>query len=379
MRAATSTTPTPYIALVDDGGNIRKWALTTTADDGDTHYLEVWLDLSNSPHLTGRTLRIGQLNAVPVLHWTTVEEDFWGNPLEDKTRIQLAGPVTIAFPNNRGWHFPGQESATRPAERTLHTAFTIKNITTLLTKQIVGTTRPNCETNWLTTDHPATYSLHWKSIWRSISTPLSDATEERIWRKLMQRAIYVRNRDPKAPSDKCRLRCGQIESMLHLAQCMHIAPFWADIMAFIARIIPNYTPPDIAERAIIFGQWNNRKMGPMIALATLRHGWMVMYRLFTRVQTNAEPFRIQKVYLLTLKSLRDAALRKGRELAIAHIHNAWSASEPHSPGGYHALLANEISPLVHISSEWKSTPSRQLQTEIQLAETALAQYIAAQS
>ena len=214
------------------------------------------------------------------------------------------------------------------------------------------------------------------SIWCSISTPLSDATEERIWRKLMQRAIYVRNRDPKAPSDKCRLRCGQVESMLHLAQCRHIAHFWADLMAFIARTIPNYTPPDITERAIIFGQWGPQKMGPMIALATLRHGWMVMYRLFTRVQTNAELFRQQKVYLLTLKSVRDAALRKGRELAIAHVHNAWSASEPHSPAGYHANLANAISPLVHISSEWKSTPTPQLQAEIYLAETAQARHAA---
>jgi len=146
-------------------------------------------------------------------------------------------------------------------------------------------------------------------------------------------------------------------------------------MAFISRIIPNYTRPTQFERAIIFNQWDAKKAGPMIAIATLRHGWMIMYKHFTRVETNAESFTHHKTYLQTLLSIRDAALRKGRELAIAHTHNVCSAAEPHSPKGYHAELAEQISPLVTIGSDWTTKPTTQLQDEIRLAETALQSHL----
>ena len=111
-------------------------------------------------------------------------------------------------------------------------------------------------------------------------------------------------------------------------------------------------------------------MGPMIPRAILRHGWMVMYRHFTRVETDAKLFYVETIYLHTLESIRDAALRKGRELAIAHTHNEWSASDPHTPTGYHAKLADELAPLVHITTDWKSRPSAQLAAEIRTAQAA---------
>ena len=68
--------------------------------------------------------------------------------------------------------------------------------------------------------------------------PLSDATEERNWRKLLHRALFVRNRDPKAPSHACRLRCGDPEeSMLHLITCMHTRTYWNAVKAFVTSVL----------------------------------------------------------------------------------------------------------------------------------------------
>ena len=53
-------------------------------------------------------------------------------------------------------------------------------------------------------------------IWPTLGTPLSDATEEKEWRKMLQRAFFVRNRDTeriKAGTTQCRLGCGCEESM----------------------------------------------------------------------------------------------------------------------------------------------------------------------
>ena len=108
-----------------------------------------------------------------------------------------------------------------------------------------------------------------------------------------------------------------------------------------------------------------------MARAILRHGWMVLYRHFTQIETNATTFYHERTYLHTLTSVRSAALRKAKELAIAHTRNAWSASEPHSPTGYHASMAHEIAALVTIDATWKPTITPSFAAEIALAEAAL--------
>ena len=60
--------------------------------------------------------------------------------------------------------------------------------------------RPNCEANWQSRIRGP--PIPWEKIWPTLGTPLSDATEERNWRKLLHRAIFVRNRDPKAPCQR---------------------------------------------------------------------------------------------------------------------------------------------------------------------------------
>ena len=56
---------------------------------------------------------------------------------------------------------------------------------------------PNCEANWQKRINGP--PIPWDKIWPTLGTPLSDATEERNWRKMLHRALFVRNRDPKAP------------------------------------------------------------------------------------------------------------------------------------------------------------------------------------
>ena len=106
--------------------------------------------------------------------------------------------------------------------------FKIHNMTQYLTMQLVGDARPNAEANWA---RRLPYPIPWKKIWSSLGTPLSDPTEEKQWRKLLQRALNTRNRDTRAPSKRCRLGCLCDESMLHLAQCPHTAQLWSLLLS----------------------------------------------------------------------------------------------------------------------------------------------------
>ena len=70
------------------------------------------------------------------------------------------------------------------------------------------------------------FDVNFDLVFGSFGTELSDATEERQWRKYVHRALNVRNRNPHLEDKKCRL-CGVAEeSMLHLVECMHCKPLW---------------------------------------------------------------------------------------------------------------------------------------------------------
>eukprot|EP00966_Prymnesium_polylepis_P023374 538096-Prymnesium_polylepis.1 len=90
--------------------------------------------------------------------------------------------------------------------------------TSLTTKDQV----PSCVKNWEAWVGP---NIPFKKVFASIGTPLSDATEERQWRKLVHRSTYVRNRKHKqAPENLCRL-CpdSATETIMHLFECRNYA------------------------------------------------------------------------------------------------------------------------------------------------------------
>ena len=150
----------------------------------------------------------------------------------------------------------------------------------------------------------------WLRVWKTLGTPLSDATEERTWRKMLHRALNVRNRHPGADHACRNAHCRQIESQLHLIRCVYITPFWTAIMDFIRIVLSLDIRRFSPERALIFGLRDaSGEFLPPTVRAVIRHAWGHMYRHFTMVETDSKMFNANVALLHTLTSFRDAALR----------------------------------------------------------------------
>ena len=198
----------------------------------------------------------------------------------EKPVTRIAGTEDSVFPLNEGWILEGSKH-TRLTE-----IFKIHNMTQYLTMRIVGDAKPNAEDNW---NKRVSYPIPWKRVWASLGTPLSDPSEEKQWRKLLQRALNTRNRDTRAPSKRCRLGCNCDESMLHLAQCPKTARLWKLLLSALQAF--DETPPQWGlrplERAIIFGiRDDSLALLPMVTRATFRHAWQALYRNLTLVDVN---------------------------------------------------------------------------------------------
>ena len=144
---------------------------------------------------------------------------------------------------------------------------------------------------------------------------VSDATEERNWRKLLHRALFVRNRDPKAPSHACRLRCGDPdESMLHLIQCRLTRPYWNAVRTFVVDVLGT-TPEQFLDRLIIF----NTSRGAMIsaeACAFIRHAVNCFYRDFAMVDTHDRAFTWERTFMDAMHSYRRAVLAWAQSIRV---------------------------------------------------------------
>jgi hypothetical protein len=313
-----------YFSLVDHNGVHKQWVERTLEEDGSTLLHEIILDVSGFPHRTGKPGNLQMLHPIPALVWEEQPSDSEdeiesGRPQPEQQqkvrRQQIVGPITTAQPDPRDWKLKGAS-----APKYITKATTIKNITLHKTTELIGNIRPNCEHNWSHAQagvrtHIVSYPLHWPTIWRSLGTPLSNATEERIWRKLLHRALDVRNKHKELTDQKCRCGCGEVESMLHLAQCRYILPFWNACLDFIETVLKHKQSVD-KERAIIFGQTDRRKMLPVPALALLRHGWQNLYRHFTLVETRNQHLSWRHIFLDTLRSFRSAVLRVKRTITL---------------------------------------------------------------
>ena len=171
--------------------------------------------------LDGFTPRAGTSRATGRMDWDmrlpfAVCWPFAGEP------PAIIGEKTTAFPRNVGWHMEEQTACTKGSglPRKL-SDITIHAVTEYHTKRITQGAQPSCIENWhIKLGLAAPYSkIPFKKIFKSFGTPLSDPTEERQWRKLVHRATYVRNRNPKEQSHVCRLCRKHEESILNLFQC----------------------------------------------------------------------------------------------------------------------------------------------------------------
>jgi hypothetical protein len=336
-----------YVALMDETIDGRRdapaaWAeCVVSDDDGSTSFHEVWLDACRIPHRTGKIIPFHQYHPVPAVTWfapppeteTTQNLDDDALPgLSAETRSsvdRIAGTVSGTFPLNDGWTLAGSDK-TR-----LSDIFSIHEMTAYLTRRLVGNARPNCEAVW---DKHVNYSIDWKAVWKSLGTPLSDPSEEKTWRKLLHRAIFVRNRDPAAPSKSCRLDgCQATESMHHLAQCGVTRPLWNTLLQDFLGSLPNHTVtvPSNFERLIIFGQQSDKgcpqHMAPPLTRATLRHAWQTLYRHLTKLELSGIPFSIHRVYFETLLAIESAARRLAKAFITASARHRASDTEDDPP------------------------------------------------
>ena len=340
LTACHLPTP-PYnnqtVALIAMNGSPTVYAHCKIEEDGTTTYHELWLDVSNRPHHTGRQIQsLTGYHVQPAQEWdptpTERRQHDDGDPRYDDERPHcppsIIGPDAEAFPRNVGWYMQGQTPLTANAEYRKLSDLTIHNITAHLTRQIIGDTVPNCIANW-TSRVAGTPEIPWKKLFASFGTPISDPTEERQWQKLIHRAIFTHNRDASL-DQRCRLcKCAD-ESQLHLFQCRHTEGYWRACLYFTKQVL-HALRPESETHALIFGVWKKNELGPEDARAFLRHAFGTFYRDFADVDMKQQKIIWQCTFHNALKSLESAVLRRARQIRLQYVNRKYSTLEKHVP------------------------------------------------
>ena len=275
-------------------------------------FYKLFIDTHGTPHETGEKVPdwlVARSAIMSAVMWTRLRQEervgTGGDSDEEITSLHVYAPTNLAFPAPSGWHPRTQRNDVPDKYKiTCLNQLTIKRLTFHFTQPLIGGKRPNCEAAWnerCGLRSPIPFHL----VWPSLGTPLSDATEENAWRKLLHRGIFVRNRDPHLPSHNCRLGCGRIESMRHTVNCPKMKPFWDAIFKFISTVMRESAPP-LREKAIIFNEWKRNELAPPSACALIRHAYGQMYRDFTLVDTQSRPFNWKIIFARTLRRFRSA-------------------------------------------------------------------------
>ena len=162
--------------------------------------------------------------------------------------------------------------------------------------------------------------LEWNRIWKSVPNPITSDDDDKTWFKLIHRALYVRDRNPKAPTWECRAGCGCArESMMHLTECPEHDKVWDKAFQLLSNA--GIAPPSgrkWRQRAIITGLWEKERMGPPEALALLRCVWRELYLEITRVETEKREYVWQRVWLYALTRLRAALVARAKQIQNMH-------------------------------------------------------------
>ena len=193
-----------YVAITPD--HIAHYYARAEADPttGTLRYHRQWLDTFSTPHDTDDYVTPFHLmnNAITPAalwieegeedaHYTFQHQQQQCHDLDDEpekeTKVYIMGPTALTFPNYKGWS-PATNNPDPNYAITKLPHLTIKRLTKLFTLSIINDKRPNCETNW-----PLAIgrTIPFEIIWPTLGTPLSDATEEKNWRKMLHRAIFV--------------------------------------------------------------------------------------------------------------------------------------------------------------------------------------------
>ena len=330
IPAPSTMTADTIVAIVADGQQPR-YARIDAAGPNPT-YVQLFLDKHRRPHETGRPeLPAPHEDIQPVELWDdtpTIPKPEYGSPHVQEIwnrvhakPLSIIGPITTAYPRNVGWHpvFVRPMHNGKPLKLS---DLTIHNTTNFITKQVIGSKFPNCVKAWRKRlPHIARFSI----IFSSFGTELSDDTEEKQWRKLVQRALNVRNRHPNETNHKCRICNRADESMLHLVQCRQTKSLWKECIAFTTNVL--LAPKPVSDwHAVIFGQWKRSDdpdpLGPEAARAFLRHAFNVFFHDFCNVTHKNIPFQWESTYLRALLSLKSAVLRRGKTFAVLYANRS---------------------------------------------------------
>ena len=291
-RQPPSFTKNEIVVLTPDG--LPNYYARITSEDGDPLQLQkLWIDTHGTPHDTGTTVpffRAAADGMAKVALWEEEDTDYqpFEQEQEDTRRPKktyICGPATQTYPCEKGWKVgeSNPKSKSRTITRLGH--LTIKNLTALLTAETVGDARPNCEKNWQS--RLPTFDIPFQKIWPSLGTPLSDATEEKQWRKLLHRGLNVRNRHSTASvaQRKCRRGCDAEESMLHVARCTKATLYWDDVFETAEKVLGDGRPA-ARDLAIIFNVWNSEGKLPSVPTrALLRHAFGCYYNDLSKMDT----------------------------------------------------------------------------------------------
>ena len=336
LNAAKPKEPTDgqLVAITNPATKHTSYARTEDTSLGRVYH-ELWLDLSQRPHDTGRTITPGARDLLqPVELW----DDTPTEPAPAQATQQEAaerppalppaiiGPKTAAYPRNVGWHMKHQTPYTDSKVPRKLSDLTIHNVTQYLTSFITANAQPSCVVNW---PKKLGQPIPLATVFASFGTPLSDPTEERQWRKLVHRATFVRNRDPNGPQ-QCWLCGTHVERILHLFECEQTAPYWRTCIAFCVQVLGVKRPANI-RNAVIFGIDGPTTLLPEEARAFLRHAYNRFYHDFANVDVKLVPFHPVVTYAHALRSFRDAVYRYGMQLRVLYNTRRYSTLEGTAP------------------------------------------------
>ena len=228
----------------------------------------------------------------------------------------------MAYPRNIGWH-PDFLEPTHAGSPLKLSDLTVHNVTNFLTHKLLKSKFPNCVKAWR--EH-VPHIMRFSTIFKSFGTDLSDATEEKQWRKLVHRALNVKNRHP-GTDHTCRMCKNDIESMLHIVTCRKIRAFWKACIQFTTSIL-GAPPPHSMFHAIIFGQWRRsddpEPLGPEHARAFLRHAFGVFFHDFCNITHKKIRLKWESTYLRAVLSFKNAVLRRGQSFAVLYANRCYT-------------------------------------------------------
>ena len=223
------------------------------------------------------------------------------------------------YPANEGWTL--KKAAPRHAVTSLSSA-TISALTKAQQFAICEGVRPKCEKAWEERLNVTLSAQMWGKIWSTVSNPIANDDDCRVWFKLIHRALYVRSKQPATADHTCRLGCGEIESQLHLVHCKFCKPIWGN--AFKLMKDAGMQEPSKRTLAIVLGRWNAEDVGHDLELALLRMTWRELYDALSKAELEGAQFCQHQIWYRTLNRMRRALVSHAMQVQILHASRKYT-------------------------------------------------------